>query len=301
MIQVAPGNAGLEHLVAQTILLELERFGQIQAITRADADIESVHQLRVCTRRLRAILTAFSSVIVGNSSTLLEELRALGKLLGAVRDLDVLRVEVLQWSLDLPLEPQVMEIVQTALESSRSKARCELFKTLDSPRTQHLFKCLNELAYTLIGQFTPHHDRQKIEKILENAYQHLQELRTKTQQSHANLDLLHELRKQTKRLRYVLEMLEPMIGLVACKAIKHMKSLQSQLGKINDLAVGLEHLHKLAQERIDLAFVLEPLEGHLEEKLKTTRAQFLNEIKTFDARVEWETLRRGFKHFEHTK
>jgi CHAD domain-containing protein len=80
-----------------------------------------------------------------------------------------------------------------------------------------------------------------------------------------------------------------------------MKTLQSQLGEINDLALGLEYLHQLARENIDLAFVLEPLERYLEEKLKTTRTQFLSEIKTFDPRAESQSLWRGFKHLKHAK
>jgi CHAD domain-containing protein len=299
MIQIDRENHGLGQLIAQTILQELGRFETLRAIARADANIEGVHQLRVCVRRLRAILTECSSLIVKNPSDLLEELRVLGRTLGAVRDLDVLQVKVSQWGLEVPLEPQVLEIVQAVLETSRLKARSELFKSLDSPRTQHLFKYLNELAQTIPGQFMPNHDQQKIEKVLEAAYQHLQQLAIKTQQSHATLESLHALRKQTKRLRYVLEMLEPLIGSAAGKAIKQMKAWQSQLGELNDLAFGLEHLHDLARERFDLAFVLEPLEQYVEENLRTTRAQFLSEFKTFDARAKWQTLRRGLKH--HTK
>jgi hypothetical protein len=36
MIQIACENDGLEHLVAQTILQELERFAQLEAVARAD-------------------------------------------------------------------------------------------------------------------------------------------------------------------------------------------------------------------------------------------------------------------------
>ncbi len=262
-------------------LQELERFAQLEAVARADANIEGVHQLRVCVRRLRAILTECSSLIVKNPSDLLEELRGLGRALGAVRDLDVLQVKISQWSLEVPLEAQVLKIVQAALETSRLKARTELFKTLDSPRTQHLFNRLSELAQTIAGNFTPNHERQKIAKILEAAYQHLQELTIKTQQSHAKLESLHALRKQTKRLRYVLEMLESTYGSVAVKAIRQMKTLQSQLGEINDLAFGLEHLHHMARTRLDLAFVLEPLEHYLEQNLNTTRAQFSRHNQNF--------------------
>jgi CHAD domain-containing protein len=271
-------------------LQELERFAQLKPVARVNANIEGVHQMRICVRRLRAILTECSSLIVLNPSDLLETLQVLGGVLGAVRDLDVLHLKVSRWSLDVPLESQVLEIIQTSLETSRYKAHARLLKTLDSPRTQHLFKCLNELTQTMIRQSMPHHDKQEIAKMLEAAYQRLQELTIQTQKPHATLESLHALRKQAKRVRYVLEMLEPMIGSAACKAIKHMKTLQSQLGEINDLALGLEYLHHLARENIDLAFVLE-----------TTRTQFLSEIKTIDPRAESQSLWRGFKHLKHAK
>jgi CHAD domain-containing protein len=94
----------------------------------------------------------------------------------------------------------------------------------------------------------------------------------------------------------VLEILEPKLGTVIKKAIKHLRKVQSQLGEINDLAVTLEHLHQMARDSIDLAFVLEPLEDYLEAKLKTSRAEFVLVWKDFDPRVEIQKLHRGLKH-----
>jgi CHAD domain-containing protein len=239
--------------------------------------------------------------IAGNVGSLLEELRVLGSVLGAVRDLDVLQIKMSQWSYNFPLENRVLEIVQAELETSRLKAHIELLKTLDSPRTQHLFKCLKELGQNSLAHLESDHEQQKIEHALETMYEHLQHLDAQARKPHASLELLHTLRKQTKRLRYVLEMLEPILGSKVGKTIKQVKALQSQLGEINDLAFALEYLHQMAREYIDLAFALEPLERYLENNLKTTRAQYLSESKPLDTRVEWQMLRRGFKRLEHAK
>jgi CHAD domain-containing protein len=294
---VQPTGQFLASIIGQ----ELERFHQFEPMARANENIEGVHKLRIGVRRLRAIITAFSSAIVTNTSSLLDELRVLGGVLGALRDLDVLRLKIPEWSFNAALEPQVQVIVQSALKGSSLTAYRKLLNTLDAPRTQNLFKRLNALAQTRLVQFEPDDDRQKIEHALQTMYKHLQYLDAQARKPHASLESLHALRKQAKRVRYVIEMLEPILGSKVGKTIKQVKALQSQLGEINDLAFALEYLHQMARGQIDLAFVLEPLEGYLETRLKTSRAQFLSESKTFDPRVEWQTLRRGFKHLEHAK
>src|SRR5580704_18299376 len=56
---------------------------------------EPIHQMRIGTRRLRAILHIFADIMDAQWASELEaELRWLAHLLGAVRDLDVLRVRL---------------------------------------------------------------------------------------------------------------------------------------------------------------------------------------------------------------
>ena len=57
--------------------------------TRLGEDIEELHDMRVATRRLRAALALFSTVLPVRAQTFREELGWLGRVLGAVRDLDV--------------------------------------------------------------------------------------------------------------------------------------------------------------------------------------------------------------------
>ncbi len=57
--------------------------------TRLGEDIEELHDMRVATRRLRAALALFSTVLPVRAQTFREELGWLGRVLGDVRDLDV--------------------------------------------------------------------------------------------------------------------------------------------------------------------------------------------------------------------
>ena len=57
--------------------------------TRLGEDPEELHDMRVATRRLRAALALFSGVLPVRAQSFREELGWLGRLLGAVRDLDV--------------------------------------------------------------------------------------------------------------------------------------------------------------------------------------------------------------------
>ena len=57
--------------------------------TRLGEDPEELHDMRVATRRLRAALSLFEGVLPVRAQVFREELGWLGRLLGAVRDLDV--------------------------------------------------------------------------------------------------------------------------------------------------------------------------------------------------------------------
>ena len=63
---------------------------------------------------------------------------------------------------------------------------------------------------------------------------------------------LHDMRIAAKRLRYVLEMSEPVLGPAASKSAKHAKKLQDLLGEIHDcdehLPLVERHLARLRSE-----------------------------------------------------
>lgn len=110
-------------------------FGQDPAV-RLGEDPEAVHQARVAARRLRALLRSFRPVLrrkaVGGLDVLGADLRRHGRLLGRVRDLDVL-IERLGADAD-ELDPPGCAPVLARLGVERQAAFADLLLEMDSAR-----------------------------------------------------------------------------------------------------------------------------------------------------------------------
>ncbi|HXY43369.1 MAG TPA: CHAD domain-containing protein, partial [Acidimicrobiales bacterium] len=70
--------------------------------TRLGEDIESLHQMRVATRRMRAALSLFETVLPARAGRVHDELGWLAGVLGAVRDLDIQLGNLDAWTEELP-------------------------------------------------------------------------------------------------------------------------------------------------------------------------------------------------------
>ncbi|MGI4896712.1 MAG: CHAD domain-containing protein, partial [Janthinobacterium lividum] len=123
-----------------------EQVGQIfdqDARVRAD-EAESVHRMRVATRRLRSALQTFQPLLASSSKPLRDELRWLAAELGKARDAEVLRDRLVQavTSLDSPVEDQPRSPVEDQLTvqvaeqlgSAYRRAHDEVLAGLDSER-----------------------------------------------------------------------------------------------------------------------------------------------------------------------
>lgn len=80
--------------LSQALASDVARLYEQDPAVRLGEDPEAVHQARVATRRMRALLRSFGPVLrqkaLGGLDDLGADLRRLGRLLGRVRDLDVL-------------------------------------------------------------------------------------------------------------------------------------------------------------------------------------------------------------------
>ncbi len=66
--------------------------------TRLGEDIEALHDMRVASRRLRVAMKLFAAVLPARLARQCEEIRRVGRALGAVRDLDVHLAELETWA-----------------------------------------------------------------------------------------------------------------------------------------------------------------------------------------------------------
>lgn len=64
----------------------------------------------------------------------------------------------------------------------------------------------------------------------------------------AEVEHLHDMRIAAKRLRYILEVAEPVLGPYVPTAVKRIKALQDLVGEVHDADVTLPRVLNLAQE-----------------------------------------------------
>ena len=245
--------------------------------TRLGKDPEELHQMRVGIRRFRAILRTARVLLEPEWNTSLqEELRWLGTMLGTVRDQDVL-LDRLYTEADglLPAERKIFERQLTTFETHRSQARGQLLDTLRSDRYLDLLGRLEEATQTPALREAPE------SSLMHLAAQEFKQLLKAGK--HGNGDPsdqdLHQLRIRTKRTRYVAELaLEPM-GKPAIRFVRQTKRNQDLLGDHQDAVFTEKRLRQLLQTTrgVKTAFAIGQIIERLRARRRRTKAMFPRE------------------------
>jgi CHAD domain-containing protein len=213
-------------------------------VRRAEPD--SVHDMRVATRRLRSILKAAAKTLgLPDAGRLRAELKWLGGVLGEARDNEVL-ASYLQARLAETDVEQLLGPVQarvTAYFAPRAaSARAALLEALDSERYLAL---LNDLDQALSGPLRgtkarqpaadvlPHMVRQARRRVRRRARRATRAPAGKPREA-----ALHETRKAAKDARYTAEAASLAGRKKDRKLAKRMKKLQSMLGDHHDAVVA---------------------------------------------------------------
>ncbi len=213
-------------------------------------EAEPIHQIRVGTRRLRAALRIFADLMDEQWARELEaELRWLAHLLGAVRDLDVLR-ERLRQDVD-PEDRRAMIHVQRILAGRHRDAQAAMKEGLQSERYSELVERLH--AGTLAPQLMTGAGAPALESLMPMLSDAWKKLARNGNKLSFNDDSLryHHVRKSAKHVRYASEMLEEDLESKdrrnSEKFIDHMKELQNLLGELQDSVVAAQTLERLME------------------------------------------------------
>jgi CHAD domain-containing protein len=208
-------------------------------------DPESVHKMRVATRRLRSTLRTFKDAFPPEQAEFLKpELKWLAGQLGEVRDGQVLEGKLLgaveQEGPDFaPVAARIREHLDAKIEAGRRA----LADDLDDARYLRLLDAVDELAATPMPDGG---GRKRVRKALENADRLLDQARATGQD-----EPLHEARKTYKRARYAVEVFAAPAGKPGAKLIDKLTDLQDVLGAHQDSVVAREILRDLAREAPD--------------------------------------------------
>ncbi|MFD9008974.1 CHAD domain-containing protein [Streptomyces sp. NPDC059552] len=227
---------------------------QDPAVRRALPD--SVHQMRVASRRLRSAFKTYRKVIDRAATDPIgEDLRWLAAELGVDRDQEVL-LERIQGHLgELPrtlLIGPVRSRLRVWNTARRSGSRRRALAVLDSARYVALLDALDALLDSPpLKQAAARPPQEVLPKAVLRDYERLAG-RVATglslDEGHERDLALHDARKAAKRLRYAAESAEPVLGKPAKHLAKAGKSVQNLLGDHQDSVVAREALRGLGAQ-----------------------------------------------------
>jgi CHAD domain-containing protein len=233
---------------------------QVAAIYQRDPEVrqdlpDSVHKMRVASRRLRSALATYRPVVdreVGDR--LRAELKWLAGVLGEVRDAEVLRKRLATAVAAEPTElvmGRVAGAIDDHLRSVHKAARAQALETLESERYFRLLDALDELVADppLIG--SPGSAEEHLPELLRRDWKRMRKtvkaMRRAEDPAARELEL-HEVRKAAKRLRYAAESAEPVRGDPAARLAAQAEAVQELLGEHQDSVVARDLLRQLAVE-----------------------------------------------------
>jgi CHAD domain-containing protein len=273
---------------------------RLAAIDGVDAD--ALHDLRVAVRRTRSILAEAKGVLPKDVRRFhRERFEWLGQRTGPARDLDVL---LAAWDdhvarLD-DADRSSLERVRLELSARRIGAHVELATVLQGQDYRDLLDGWRSWLAdprdpgrraTAAGVVVSERVARAHERLVRDG-------RAITAASPA--ERLHDLRKDAKKLRYLLECLGSVFPRAERKAfVAQLKDLQDNLGAHQDAEVHLAQVRELTHdlhgrsiEDEDAVRALGHLRDHLERRRAMERADFADRFASFDRASNAKVLHR---------
>lgn len=212
--------------------------------TREGVDIEALHDMRVATRRMRAAFRVFGgSFEKGFRKPLTRGLKRVGRALGRVRDLDVFMENARCYLDALPEDRQgELDLLIDAWEARREKARRKMVAALDDDRYRAFVADMREFVETPgLGAREPRGTSPVLVRHVAPPAIYARYAEVRAYGPHlggADIETLHALRIDGKRLRYTLEFFEEALGGEARGVIETVRALQDHLGALHDADVA---------------------------------------------------------------
>ncbi|MFE3254086.1 CHAD domain-containing protein [Nocardia sp. NPDC059091] len=253
--------------LVDAVAADVDRLCTAEPDVRQDLP-DSVHKMRVATRRLRSVLRSYRRVLrrkpVGEIT---DELRWLAGLLGVARDAEVRadRFAALLGDTGVPFDEQTVplgeksaprkDFGQRLVDEERrfyAAAHRAAVDAFDSRRYRSLVKRLHRLIADppLRASHADEPAQPVFAGVLRHDFRELRRLvRTEPGLSgEERVERLHDIRKAAKRLRYSAEAATEVLGKPAEELGRKAKRLQGVLGDHRDAVEALETLRTHASE-----------------------------------------------------
>jgi CHAD domain-containing protein len=225
--------------------------------TITNTDSEFLHDFRVAVRRTRSGLSQIKSVLPDNITAHYANFFSwLGQITGSTRDLDVYLLNFEDYKSSLPVSiREDLNPLHEFLLAKQQKAQKELARKLRSAR---YLSTISEWEQFLKEQapLNPVEANAKLtikqladRRIWKSYKRVLQEGAAIT--GHSPSEALHELRKSSKKLRYLMEFFQNLYPENQIKSlIKSLKGLQEILGEFQDCQVQESNLKQFSEEML---------------------------------------------------
>lgn len=278
--------------------------GERWPAVRAGVDPEAVHQLRIALRQARAVLWASRDVLPDHTrADALDLAGALADRTGDARDLDV---QLVEWDARLdaadPAHRTALQPVRDLLAERRQTVHDDLaaaLDELDGEAWAARWHALVDIARDTDGH-RPRRARRRVGPVvarrLEQAHRRLvHDGRAISDDSPA--DQLHDLRKDAKRLRYLVESFAPLVDKATRRDyVRRVKALLDHLGAHQDAVVHQHQLatlvHELAGAPAPTCDALARLTADAADETARLRAGFADVFDRFDRPATRRALRR---------
>ena len=268
-----------------------------------DKDPEHLHQMRVGMRRLRSALSGFAPALDLPSGVSEKNLAKIAKVLGKLRDIDVLQSTLItQYQPNLPeIEQKNLQVILKSLKKERKSAfkavkqilrnrRYIQFKTgieawLEAPNynTIAAVKIQRVLPDFLLPQAASFllHPGWLVGVEINAGEVNFSQRQDITTMSSSQAKILHDLRKSAKKTRYNMELFSRFYGNLYNDYLQQITKVQEVLGDVQDTAVLMDFLTSISNNDITSYM---PTLVELIEKNRLLKFQ------------EWQDLQKYFLH-----
>ena len=260
-------------------------------------DPEQLHDLRVAVRRTRAVQRQLGPILPGGLARWRREFRWLQRSTGDARDLDVyvLGFDKLRDFVSAPSRPALDPVLEV-LHHRRREARAAMTRALREPRCRELLESWEGFLVELeaangargqvpIGAFSD----KRIRKLFRRVFKMGRAI-----DSSSSPKAYHELRKQGKELRYMLELFASRVrpAEVVKPMVKSLKSLQDTLGRHQDREVQIATLASVREalaggyDCAPALAAIDELIDRLHDDELDARAEFAERFAAFAAKPQ---------------
>ena len=216
------------------------------ASREADRDPESVHQLRVATRRAIAAIDAFRDLIPGRRADWFEkQLCRIRRAAGEARDLDVLTDRLASTTPKPPAgkaRARLVAMLSKQREVSRQPIRDRYEKLLEADWPGRVERLLEDVParrrHATFGAYARRRFRPMVKRFFAAADRRLRDA-----------DEIHQLRIEGKKLRYAMEIFADVFpARVQARCADSLERLQETLGDFTDHATAADRFRRWSHD-----------------------------------------------------